>query len=159
MISNFNRAGAIFERLIGRKLTITTYIERLENRPLSGLQINHTPLQQIITIRARTSNWGMDFDYGKVFGKTGWIGIDPEDVVVHTKDDKVAISLPPSIFGTPYDEAEITYKAGLLEMPQDVREAVIKMSQLLENHELDEWNCILPSDVIDVVSKYKKGVL
>jgi hypothetical protein len=121
-----------------------------------GFPLKNIPVVKIISVYGKTSQSGI-FEYGKFFGSTDWIELDTNDIVVHTKDDLISLSLPPSLFGTPYEEAKIKYVAGIAETPHDVEEVILEIARLLNAGEIDEWRCFLPVEILDVIEKYRKG--
>jgi hypothetical protein len=150
------RAEAIFERLLGYPLLETEHTETLKYMP-GGVSIKNVPVHSLVRIRARTSDGGhYFFDYGRHFGSTDWIEIDPTHVLLFKTSQFASVTLPPSIFGTPYEEVEIIYRAGLKEAPVQVQHAIVQIAKMLVNGEIDEWHCFLPDEVLDVIESYRK---
>jgi hypothetical protein len=91
-------------------------------------------------------------------GSTNWVDIDREHVALHTSKvtGKSAIVLPPTIFGTSFDECIVVYRAGLVELPEDITDAVLTIATMLQNNEIDEWRCMLPTHVHEVLHRYRK---
>lgn len=147
----YESAVTIFERSLGYSLVTGTYTQR-ENRAHLGIKLKHSPFVRLTSVRATTSNWV----FGHAFGNMDWVDIDPSHVGIHTRGTQAVLALPPTLFGTEYEDAEVTYEAGLQDVPQDVQDAVREIATLLEKGEISEWNCILPVHVIDVIQQYRK---
>lgn len=146
-----DRAKAIFERFVGYRIEEDIYIEETRcvdnNTPLLKI----SPVQEIISVKAKAKHL-----HSRFFGSTDWVNIDHGHFVIHKQEDKVAISLPPTLFGTEYSQAIVTYKAGLKIVPDDVTTALNEIASLLENGSITEWNCMLPVSVLDVIHRYRK---
>lgn len=147
------KAESIVERYLREPLGIRTYTDSGPyNKNTNFFQLTHKPLVQIRSIKARAKNWF----YSDIIGEASFVNIPVQDVVTHRKDERSAITLPTSIYGTPYDEIEVEYTAGLTELPEDLQHAVKEVARLLESGQIDDWNCILPIDIIDTIDKYRK---
>lgn len=153
-MSLLERAEAIFERSIGYKIKLDTYTKTL-NYGLDGAVIRNDKVIEILSIRAKASSWVFE----SFFGQTEWTDIDLAHVVTHMKDGFLYVNLPPTLFGTPYSEVEITYVAGYESVPEDMVDAIREIESLLVSGQITEWNCILPVSVLDVVNKYRKEVI
>lgn len=149
-----DRAQSLFERYIGYKFELSTYTAVVVYSE-RGAILNSTNVSSIISVRARASEWG----YVQYFGNTNWIDISMEHVVIHDKDGRPHLVLPPTMFGTDYSEIEVTYVAGYERIPDDIIFAIREIEQLLGDGTITEWNCILPVTVLDVINKYRKEVI
>jgi hypothetical protein len=147
------RAEALFERFIGDRIQLDTYTDSLPYGDI-GTIIRNDKVVDILKVRAKASNWVFE-DF---FGNTEWVDIDMSQVVTHWKDGRLHINLPPTLFGTPYKEVEVTYVAGYEEIPEDILTALREIESLLRNGTITEWNCTLPVSVLDVINKYRKEV-
>jgi hypothetical protein len=147
----FERAQALFERYVGYQINLNTYTKTLKY-DLDGALIRNDKVVEILSIRAKTSNWL----YQNYFGSTEWFDISLEDVVIHERDGYLYVNLPPTLFDTTYSEVEITYIAGHERVPSDMVDAIQHIERLLIEGTITEWNCILPINVIDVINKYRK---
>jgi hypothetical protein len=147
------RAENLFDRFLGRTLALTTHKDSGRyDKSRNCFMLTNTPFVELVSINGRVKSWF----YSEIIGATGLIYIPKEDVVIHRKDDKVAVSLPPSLYGPAYDEVEIEYKAGLTDIPQDINDAILEIAKLLDKGDINEWNCMLPETVIDVINKYQR---
>ncbi|HDR8003424.1 TPA: hypothetical protein QCY70_004939 [Bacillus cereus] len=146
------RAEALFNRYVGRKVKAERYSEQLRYDGAMGAKLSQTPVVRIVSVKAKTSNW----DYNDFFGDTKYIDIDLDQVSLEAKGEATHITLPPTMFGTDYSDVEVEYIAGLEEIPQDVTAAIKEIASLLRTGQITEWNCILPVSIIDVIDKYRK---
>jgi hypothetical protein len=147
------KAEAIVERFLRKPLGVRTYKDfGPYDKTTNFYPLTHKPLVEVLAIKARAKNWF----YSDIMGESALVEIPLKDAVIHRKDDRAAITLPPSIYGTPYDEIEVEYTAGLSELPADLQQAINEVADDLKSGKIDDWNCILPIDVIDVIDKYRE---
>jgi hypothetical protein len=147
------RAEALFERFIGDRIQLNTYTVTLDYGD-KGAEIRNDKVVDILSVRAKASTWIFE-DF---FGNTDMVDIDMTQVVTHWIDGSLHINLPPTLFGTPYKEVEVTYVAGYEKIPEDILTALREIEDLLRKGTITEWNCILPVSVLDVINKYRKEV-
>lgn len=153
-MSTIARAEALFERFVGYKIRLSTYAIVIPNDP-RGAKIPDDKVVEIHKVRAMASEWMFD----KYFGNTGWTDIDSDHMVIHHHDGFYYISVHPTLFGTDYDRIEVTYTAGHVKLPDDMISAILEMQRLIEEDIINEWNCILPAHIVDVVDKYRKEMI
>jgi hypothetical protein len=127
-------------------LALTQYVERLRVSPDRNLvHLTYLPLtavapavNPIVAIRGRYGasllrrgefQGDMAHDVSKAFSLTGtWTNIDP--AAVDFDVDTGEVSLPLNVLAIAYNEVEITYTAGLAEIPDEVKFAC---SQIVKN--------------------------
>lgn len=149
--SELELAKAIFERRVGYRVFHHTVREEAPYQPF-GVELKQTPVIRLVSVQARANHI-----YDGIFGQTDWVEIPVNQVVLHRKDDRAAITLPPTVFGTPYSAVRITYEAGLTTLPADIEEAVQMIAQGLRTGEIDPSSSSLPVPVLEVISRYRKG--
>lgn len=147
------RAEALFERFVGNRIQLETYTVTLDYGD-KGAVIRNDKVVDVLNVRAKASTWLFE-DF---FGNTDMIDIDMTQIVTHWLDGNLHINLPPTLFGTPYKEVEVTYVAGYEKIPEDIITALHEIEDLLRAGTITEWNCILPVSVLDVINKYRKEV-
>lgn len=149
-LSNDDLAKEILERRLGYRLFQRTVTEKLLYEP-HGVELKHTPVIRLLSVQARANH------YHDIFGQTDWIDIPIDSVILHQKDNRAAITLPLTIFGTPYTEVKITYEAGLSDPPAEIKEAVQLIAEGLSTGEIDPATGRLPVQVLEVISRHRKG--
>lgn len=145
-------AAQIFTRYVGYDVFRRTVTESVRYERKMGFRLRNTPCIRLIDIKGMAEEWL----YEESFGNTDFIAISLGDVTVHQKDDIVALTVPPTMFGTAYSVLEVTYETGFDPLPKDIEQALHEIDSLLENGQITEWNCMLPISVLDVIDKYRK---
>lgn len=148
--NDLDLAKEIFERFVGYKVFPRIVCEDVHYGP-AGAELTHVPVIKLISVQGRARHIH-DF-----FGHTDWIDIPLSEAILHQKDGRAAVTLPPTLFGTPYVEARVTYEAGLTVIPDDIKEAVKTIIDGVRAGEIDRVNCLLPVEVLEVISRYRKG--
>lgn len=143
------RATALFERFVGYKLDLNTYIKTFPYSNEKGTVIRDDKVVEVLGVKAK---------YEGFFGETEWIDINMGHIVIHEKDDFLYLTLPITLFGIPYSLVEITYISGHERIPDDIIAAITEINSLLEEGTISEWNCTLPVPVLEIIEKYKKEV-
>lgn len=144
----------IFEKKIGRPFFHKTVQETIPYDVQVGGMLKHVPVLKIHKIEGRTHKWDQ-WNFHNLLGSTDWIEIPVDHIVLHQNTSRANITLPYTVYGVPYDEVRIQYEAGVTRVPADVKQAVDTIAQLISENKIDRYNCILPSEVMKVVEKYK----
>lgn len=118
-------------------LLSASYTERLRVSQQSGsAQLTYGPVAQITAIQARyaphrEASEGLLVQWALSFGTPGqWITLDPSSVVLDTACGE--IRLPWNLLGLRYSEVEVSYTAGLAQVPDAIKFAcaqVVKNAQ------------------------------
>lgn len=139
-------AERLFERFVGCVLAEQSYTETVLIDNCRG-RLKNTPVTQILECKARLLDstfvpWTMTDD------------IAPGDV----REWHGNVVLPPSLFGESYDQATVTYLAGLAEIPQDIENAVASIYRALVDRSLDEWSGVASLDEATqaTIAKYRE---
>lgn len=148
--SELELAKAILERRIGYGVFRRTFCDVVPHGNLGAI-LKHTPVIRLLSVQARANHI---YD---LFGQTDWIDIPLEQAVLHQKDGRAVVTLPPTLFGTSYAEAKITYEAGLINVPPDIEKAVQMIAEGLHTGEIDPETGVLPVEVLEVISRHRKG--
>lgn len=146
-------AEALFERLVGYSLVSRVYSESGECVQ-GAFALSHHNVTNVLDVKGRTNDW----TFSEVFGKTDWTPINLADVFTSSRKDATVVHIPPTLFGTLYTEADVTYEAGVKEAPQDVKDAILKIADLIASNEITEWNTNVPDDVSVVIERYRREV-
>lgn len=154
--SNEALAKEILERLIGRPIFHATITEEILYHSRYGGQLTRTPVLKLISVEGRTRDWGNSV-LGSAFGSTDWTVIPLENVTLHQSDTKAAVTLPPTIFGTPYNQVRVQYEYGLKDLPSDLKQSVAIIAEGIERGDIDHLKCNLPVEVMEIIYKYGKG--
>jgi hypothetical protein len=127
-------------------LAVTQYVERLRVSPDRNLvHLTYLPLSAIapavnpiVAMRGRYGSslltrgelqGDLAHDVSKAFSLTGtWTSIDPAAVDCDTSTGEV--SLPSNVLAIAYNEVEITYTAGLVDIPDEVK---FSCTQIVKN--------------------------
>jgi hypothetical protein len=150
---HIERAEALFERLIGYSLVNRDYNE-IGTVTQGAYALKQYPFSTLLDVKARSANWG----YDGIFGKTEWTSIHTQSIFTSTRKNVTTLHLPPTIFGTNHTEVDVTYSAGIIDVQQDVKDAILKIADLIELNEITEWNTNVPDDVAVVIDRYRREV-
>lgn len=137
-------AEEILERLLGHSFAIKEYTVEYELGK-SHSQIHLLNHKGITKCRGFVEFPEMMF--------SGWCDVPVEAISII--DD--VLDIPPSIFGTKYKKVEITYRAGSEEIPQELQDAVIEISDELAKHGAMIWNIPLSERTLMAIRKYHRG--
>lgn len=143
--STLHVAESLFERYVGRRLSVDMYEETVPIVRFHG-SLRHTPVVEVLSIRARCENsayvpWALDGD------------VKPDSV---TPDGR--ISLPSTIFGESYTSASVTYLAGMSDVPDEVERCVLEIVARLAAREMDEWSgpSVLSDEAQETIDRYRE---
>lgn len=138
-------AEELFERLIGYPLAKSTYIELhgFNRRTGCQIQLKHEPIELLICEGHILS---------KEYFLDNWVQIPLRSICWLGR----VLDIPPSLFGLPYQQVKVTYTAGIEEIPEDVRNAVKEISDLLCMDNINAWNLPLSQNTLLTIDRYKK---
>lgn len=142
---NVEAAEQLFERLIGYQLTAHEVTEehKVEARNRSQIQLKREPTELL-------------FSEGFVsYPELRYEGWHEIELATINKWGRV-LSIPPSIFGTPYERVKVIYLTGAVEIPKDVKFTIQEMSDLLAKPNIDVWNIPLSESALETIEKYKR---
>jgi hypothetical protein len=130
-----NAASAMMEAYCRRpSLMAAGYVERLRvGRASMAVRLSYGPLVSVDSVRARFGRRSGAALFGdgaaEVFCAAGtWTAIDVSTLNVDAVLGEV--TLPWNVLGVPYGEVEVTYTAGLAEMPAAVK---VACAQIVKN--------------------------
>lgn len=139
------RAEEMFERLIGYSFAVNSYEEDYSFQKNSKHQIRL--LRDVIEIE--NCQGYLVFE---PFKFEGWVDI-PLDTIMRQSN---VLDIPPSIFGVPFKKVRVKYKAGVVEIPQEIKDAIEEISKHLENKNVSTWNLPLSHETLMTIIKCKK---
>jgi hypothetical protein len=139
-------AESLFERFVGRRLSVDMYEETVPIVRHRG-QLKHAPVVELLSVKARCDKseyvpWALDDD------------ISPENVSVNSD----GIALPLTLFGEAYTSARVAYLAGMDDIPDDIEACVVEIAKALHERTMDEWSGAGSlSDVAqDTINRYRE---
>ena len=142
---DFLDAEAMFERLTENKFASREYIETLTFGKKTGQQVK-------VKIQPTTVTKIEGYLKYQAFHYDCWTDIPIENVIQLGQ----VFEIPPSLFQLPYDKVRISYRAGEEVIPQEIKDAVQEIADLLSDDNMFEWNLPLSQATLDVISKYRK---
>lgn len=145
-------SNELIEQLLGYSLYPKEHTEIIKRREF-GFELKYSPFTTLISVQARTDEWGYP---GLNLGQSVWHDIPIDQVHIYNRDSIKFLVLPPTLFGTEYSEAKVTYKAGLTEIPKPLQEVMETVENLVDTGEINAWNCQLPNDVLEVIDSFRK---
>lgn len=142
---DFPEAEAMFERLIGYTFAVSVLTETHKFGKKTGHQIKLKEMPLEIELCEGYLKFSeLQFE--------GWVQI-PIEIICQMGQ---VLDIPPSVFGVPYEQVRVTYKAGAEEIPEEICLAVQEIADLLTNENVSEWNLPLSHSTLVVIGKYKK---
>lgn len=137
-------AEELFDRLVGYSMCNTLYEEEYDFAKDFGMQIQlrRDPIE-LINCKGYLKYKEMFFD--------GWSDIAIEDIIQHGR----VLDIPSSIFAIPYEKVKVSYYAGLLVIPEEVKDAVTEISDMLHKG-ICAWNLPLSHRTLHVIDKFRK---
>ena len=142
---SYPEAEELLERLIGFALAKQTYTESHNFSKATGYQIRlrREPIE-IFKAEGYLKYKRMEFE--------SLLDIPLETI---NKMGRV-LDIPPSIFRVPYDYVEITYSSGMEEIPEDIKEVVLEIVDLLKDEDINCWNLPLSPRTLETINRYKR---
>lgn len=147
-----SEAESLVELYLGYSISPKEHTDHLKLGKY-GFELNHSPFISLVSVQARTDKWGVP---GMELGESVWVGIPLEQIQVFERDSITFLLVPPTLFGTGYTEIKVTYKSGLTEVPEKLKQAIETVSALIDKGEIDSWNRQLPLEILEVTDSYKK---
>ena len=129
-------ASAMMEAHCRRASLVTaSYTERLRvTQPWGTVQLSYGPVTAVTAVQARyrpQAHTGTDglMEFALLFGSPGqWVTVDPAMVTVDAVSGE--LRLPTNIMGLRYSEVEVSYAAGLAEVPDALK---VACAQIVKN--------------------------
>lgn len=155
-------ASAMIEAHCRRSsLLASTYTERLRvRRPWGTVQLSYRPVVQVTAVQVRFApsserQEGTLLEYALLFGMPGqWVTLDPTTVVLDTVSGEVV--LPQNLMGLGYSEAEVTYTAGLVTAPYQIK---VACAQIVKNAQATPGLNVKSSKLDTLQTQYFSGSL
>jgi len=138
-------AELMFERLIGYPFALSTLTEVHTFGKKTGSQIQ---LKQLPVSIVAVDGF-LKFDELRF---KNWTSIPIQNICQIGR----VLDIPPSIFQVPFETMRVVYLAGETVIPDEIKEAVQEIADLLMDEDLNEWNLPLSKSTVAVIDKYRK---
>ncbi len=159
MIDGFCRRPSLGVTQYGERFRLRRWGNTVElsNVPLVAANGAASPLVQV-RVKLRRSQWELDWwPLAEVAGVLGladaWSTLDVSTVDVSADGE---LCFQPSMWGLPFDEAEVTYTAGYAEIPTAVK---VACAQIVRNAEAMPALTVKSQKVDSMQMEYFAGVL
>ena len=138
-------AEELFERLIGYSYAVSIHVEdhKFEKHTGKQIKLKEMPLEIL------SCDGYLKFDLLLV---KSWVPIPIQNICQIGQ----VLDIPPSILQVPYEKVRVTYRAGAEVIPDDIRQAVQEIADLLKNENANEWTLQLSPATLDVIGRYRK---